>query len=78
MKISNNIHYTSRKCEVVETIKQGTCKFKIIKDVSKKSGNEYKAIKLVFGDYELSTPLFLNDDQLFVINDRLEKINNSL
>lgn len=77
MKKSNNIHYTLRKCEVMEIIRQGTCKFKIIQDVSKKSGNSYKAIKLVFGDYELSTPLFLNDDQLFVIKDRLEKMNNS-
>lgn len=55
----------------MEVIGKGTCQFKIVKDVSKKSGNEYKAIKLVFNDYELSTPLFINDDQLFLIKDRL-------
>lgn len=49
------------------TIGQGTCQFKVIEDVSKKSGNKYKAIKLVFGDWELSTPLFITDDQLYLI-----------
>lgn len=52
----------------MEILKQGTCEFKIIKDVSKKSGSEYKAIKLKFGDYELSTPLFINDDQEYLIS----------
>lgn len=57
---------------IMEVIGSGTCQFKVITDVSKKSGNSYKAIKLVFGDYELSTPLFVNDDQLALIKLKLE------
>ena len=52
---------------------KGICNFKVIEDVSKKSGNKYKAIKLIFKDWELSTPLFINDDQYFLIQDRLKK-----
>lgn len=54
----------------MEILKKGTCQFKIIKDVSKKSGNEYKALKLVFNDYELSTPVFINNDQLYLIDEK--------
>lgn len=56
-------------------IGKGTCEFKVIEDVSKKSGNKYKAIKLVFADYELSTPLFINDDQLQLIKIKLGSRN---
>ena len=61
----------------MEILGTGTCQFKIVEDVSKKSGNKYKAIKLVFKDYELSTPLFINDDQMFLIKDRLSRNSNS-
>lgn len=57
----------------MEILGKGMCEFKIIEDVSRKSGNKYKAIKLVFRDYELSRPLFINDDQMFLIKDRLSK-----
>lgn len=56
---------------MAEILGKGVCEFKIVEDVSKKSGNKYKAIKLIFKDWELSTPLFINDDQLFLIKDRL-------
>ena len=55
----------------MEIIGQGTCQFKVVKDISKKSGNEYKCLKLIFRDYELSTPVFITEDQLFLIKDRL-------
>ena len=57
----------------MQVLGQGLCNFKVIEDVSKKSGNTYKAIKLIFKDWELSTPLFINDDQYFLIQDRLKK-----
>ena len=59
---------------MAEILKQGTCEFKIVKDVSKKSGSEYKCIKLVFGDYELSTPLFVNDDQIYLISEKSKDV----
>ena len=57
----------------MNVLEQGLCKFKVIEDVSKKSGNKYKAIKLIFKDWELSSPLFINDDQYFLIQDRIMK-----
>jgi len=54
----------------MEELIKGTCNFKVIKDQSRKTGNEYKAIKLSFKDWELSTPIFINDDQLYLIKDK--------
>ena len=54
----------------MEELIKGTCNFKVITDQSRKTGNEYKAIKLSFKDWELSTPIFINDDQLYLIKDK--------
>lgn len=59
---------------MADILVRGTCEYKIIEDVSKKSGNKYKAIKLVFKDYELSTPLFINDDQMYLIKTKMNQI----
>ena len=57
----------------MDKLGSGTCKFEVIEDVSKKTGNKYKCIKLTFNDYELSTPLFINNDQLQLIKDHIAK-----
>lgn len=56
----------------MQVIKEGTCQFKIVEDVSKKTGNNYKALKVVIGDYEISRPLFINDEILYCINKAVE------
>ena len=56
----------------MEELLRGQCQYRVIKDVSKK-GNEYKAIKLIFKDYEISTPLFLTDDQLYIIREKVKQ-----
>lgn len=57
----------------MQVIKQGTCQFAIIEDVSKKTNNSYRALKVKIGDYELSNMIFLNRDQMFIIEKEFEK-----
>lgn len=45
----------------------GVCKFKIIQDISKKTGNPYKYIKVTIGDYDVRNWILLNDDQYELI-----------
>ena len=51
----------------------GKVDFKIIEETSKKTGKPYKCIKLVFGSYELRTPVFINEDQYLLIQSNLQK-----
>lgn len=48
----------------------GKVDYKIEENVSKKTEKPYKCIKLVFGSYELRTPVFITEDQyqLIMIN----------
>lgn len=55
---------------------KGTCQFVVIQDVGKQSGKEYKAIKIKIGDYEISRPLFVNDEIMYCIKTAVEKANN--
>lgn len=52
---------------------KGTCEFVVTEEVSKKSGNKYNALKLKFKDYELSSWILLNKEQLYLINKLADK-----
>lgn len=55
-------------------ILKGTCEFTVIEDVSKKEGNKpYKAIKVKVGNYEISRPLFINNEILYILQQELNK-----
>lgn len=54
-------------------ILKGTCEFVVTEEVSKKSGNKYNALKLKFKDYELSSWILLNKEQLYLINKLADK-----
>lgn len=57
----------------MEVLASGKVDYSIISDVGKKSGKPYKCIKIKFGTYELSTPLFLTEDQYLLIKLQLDK-----
>lgn len=57
----------------MQELLKGTCEFKVISDVSKKTGNDYKAIKVKVNDYEVSRPLFVNDEIMYCIKTALDK-----
>ena len=54
-------------------IASGKVEFKLVENVSKKTGNPYKCIKLKFGDYDFPTPLFVNDDQMYILNEKFKR-----
>lgn len=58
---------------IMNVLASGKCDFTIVEDVSKKSGNPYKCIRLKFNDYELNTPLFVNNDQIYIITEKLKE-----
>lgn len=57
----------------MEIIEKGNCEYQIVKDVSKKTGNEYTAMRLKFGEYVLSTPVFVTPDQVYIIKQNTSK-----
>ena len=60
----------------MEKLLSGTCQYVVVKDQSKKTGNDYIAVKLKFNDYELSTPTFLTSDQFYIISNAVKKVGN--
>lgn len=53
---------------------KGNCQFVIIQDVSKKSGNNYKRLKLIFPDgYEKDFITVVNDEMYYCIRKASEK-----
>lgn len=58
---------------IMTELLKGTCEFKVIQDVGKESGKEYKAIRLKINDYEISRPLFVNEEILYCIKKAMEE-----
>lgn len=56
----------------MQVILEGKCDFKVIEDVGKESGRPYKALKVKINDYEISRPLFVNDEIMYCIKKALE------
>ena len=44
-----------------------------IEEVSKKTGNPYKALRITIGNYKLRKLILLDDDQIYIINQELNK-----
>lgn len=51
---------------------KGKCDFRIVEKISNKTGKPYKALKLSFNGYELSNQLFVNEDQIYIISQKLK------
>lgn len=56
----------------MQELLKGTCEFKVIEDVSKKNNLPYKAIRIKIGNYELTRPLFINNEIMYIINQELK------
>lgn len=50
----------------------GACEFEIFEDVGK-TGKPYKAMKLKLKDYELRQFVFINEDQWYIIQSKLNQ-----
>lgn len=50
---------------------KGKCDFEIKTAVSNKTGREYTALHIKIGNYEVRTPIFLNQDQIHIISQEL-------
>ena len=57
----------------MQELLKGTCEFKVVQDTSKKTGNEYQYIRVKINDYEVSRPLFINNEILYCIKKALEE-----
>lgn len=49
----------------------GTCEFEIFEDTSNKNGKPYRALRLKFKDYTLKKYIFVNDDHIYIIKQKL-------
>lgn len=56
----------------MKTIYKGRCEFELFEEVSKKSGQPYRAIKIKIGDYEPSGYLFVNNEKMYCIEKAIE------
>ena len=54
-------------------IASGRCEFRLVECTSKKTGNPYKCIKIKFGDYEFPSILFVNSDQMYILQEKMKK-----
>lgn len=52
---------------------KGKCDFVLEENVSNRTGNKYKCIKLIFGDYQLRSFVLVNDDQFYIIERKTKK-----
>lgn len=52
---------------------KGKCEFVVFNDVGKKSGKPYTALKVKIGEYEVSSWILLNNEQIYCIDQEVKK-----